>query len=208
MLWHPWLQEEHANGFLPCWQESQVIWGVCKQHQGQSTAFFQAQPVQADEGETGTMWPKELLNMSPQKSICVWTGICQQLHQIMLDWHIMEKKLRLIQTVSAFCICGFPDRWTWLTTPNYQTECHFAMASANHASDFSVLTQDQHFPFSFFPPNRKLISNSIITKKKKSISQQIYVWKIQCYNYREIIILSFWGNVITAISSLGYSFTI
>lgn len=159
---------------------------------------------------TGTMWPRELLKMSPQKSICVWTGICQQFHQTMLDWHIMEKKLRLIQTVSAFCICGFPDRWTWLTTPNYQTECHFAMAAANHASDFSVLTQDQRFPF-FSPPNRKLISNSIITTTtttKKSISQQIYVWKIRCYNYREIIILSFWGNVITAISSLGYSFTI
>lgn len=121
------------------------------------------------------MWlPREV-------SASVWTETGKQFHQTMLAWHIMEK----VKNDSSWMCFLYP--WaSWQMHRNnhiYQKEHNSAVDAANHTCDSSLLTLSWRGN-NFLCFNNKLISKSPITKNiQKCICQQIFVGKIQHFNY-------------------------
>lgn len=165
---HPRQQAEPGKGFLSHWHESQEIWAGCKQHQEQGSTFFQAQPTLAHEGGgTDIWWPKQFLNVVPQRSVSGnWQTVPPD-H----SW----KKWRMIQAGSVFCAHGPPGRCTGITittkeniTVLWRCKSHMWLLSpypVMERQQFSVFQQQVDFKISNY------------TNIQKCICQQICVWK-------------------------------
>lgn len=157
-----------------------------------------------EEAQTSGDTSNCLLWFPREASASVWTGTGKQFHQTMLAWHIMEK----VKNDSSW-ICFLYPWASWQMHKNshiYQKEYHFAMdAVKSHMWLLTLLWKDNNF-LCF---NNKLISKSPITQICKNVFVSRFVFgKIQHFNYIDTITPYFYRNVITAISSLGNSFTI
>lgn len=173
---HPRQQAEPGKGFLSHWHESQEIWAGCKQHQEQGSTFFQAQPTLAHEGGgTDIWWPKQFLNVVPQRSVSGnWQTVPPD-H----SW----KKWRMIQAGSVFCAHGPPGRCTGITIT---TKKNITVLS-NHTRDSSLLTLLWRGN-NFLCFNNKLISKSPITQIYKNVFASRFVFgKIQHFNYTDTV---------------------